>query len=105
MPWILLVVAGLFEIGFTTCMKKSDGFRQPHWSAGFLVCALVSFLLLALAVRRIPLGTAYAVWTGIGAAGTILVGILFFGESATPVRLLLVATIVGAVIGLRLVEA
>lgn len=104
MPWLLLIVAGLFEVGFTTCMKKSDGFRHPTWAAAFLFFAIFSFVFLALAVRRIPLGTGYAVWTGIGAAGTILVGIAFFGESANPARLALVAIIVAAVIGLRLVE-
>jgi len=104
MPWLLLLVAGLFEVGFTTCMKKSEGFRQPFWAASFLFFAVLSFVFLALAVRRIPLGTAYAVWTGIGAAGTILVGIFLFGEAPNPLRLLLVAVIVGAVLGLRLVE-
>ena len=104
MPWILLVVAGVFEIGFTTCMKKSDGFRQPAWSAAFVACAVLSFVFLALATRRIPLGTAYAVWTGIGAAGTIALGIALFGESANPMRLALVGIIVAAVVGLRLVE-
>ena len=75
MAWLPLLAAGAFEIGFTTCMRYSDSFRNWPWTAGFMVCAFASFTLLDKAARTIPLGTAYAVWVGIGAAGTLLVGV------------------------------
>src|SRR5262245_23598613 len=101
MNWVLLVLAGCFEVAFTTCMKKSDGFKQPLWTVAFGVAAISSFVLLTLATKTIPLGTAYAVWTGLGAAGTIAVGILVFGESAAPARLLFLALIIVGVIGVK----
>ena len=82
-PWLTLAFAGLFEVGFTTCLKleeRSKGFIVP-----FLICAGISFTLLSQALQSIPLGTAYAVWTGIGAIGTVLVGALAFGERLKPV--------------------
>jgi quaternary ammonium compound-resistance protein SugE len=103
MGWLLLLAAGLFEVGFTTCIRFADGFRHIGWTSGFLVCASLSFLLLERAARTIPLGTAYAVWVGIGAAGTALIGIIFFRESTELVRLLLMLVLVAAIIGLKLV--
>lgn len=103
MDWLLLIAAGFFEIGFTTCMKLSDGFRRPLWSVLFAVSALTSFALLAFAVRTIPVGTAYAVWTGIGAAGTASIGIVFFGDPAGRARISLLAVVVISIVGLRLV--
>lgn len=104
MAWGILILAGLFEVGFTTCLRLSDGFRHPWWTAGFFVTAGLSFFLLERAQRAIPLGTAYAVWVGIGAAGTVLVGIWLFKEPATAVRLGLIAVLVLTIIGLKLVS-
>lgn len=102
--WLILLAAGLFEVGFTTCMRLSDGFKHPLWTSGFLVSAVLSFILLERAQRVIPLGTAYAVWVGIGAFGTALVGMLLFREPVETVRLVLLAVLVGAIIGLKLVS-
>ncbi|WP_448586311.1 DMT family transporter [Thermaurantiacus sp.] len=102
--WVALLLAGLFEVAFTTLIRLSDGFRNPWPTAGFVVAAALSFLLLERAQRLIPLGLAYAVWVGIGAAGTLLVGRLFFGEALSMAQLLLVAVLVGAVVGLRLLS-
>lgn len=103
MGWLLLLAAGLFEVGFTTCMRMSDGFRHPWWTSGFVVSAVLSFILLERAQRTIPLGTAYAVWVGIGAAGTALVGMWLFREPVETMRLILLAVLVGTIIGLKLV--
>ena len=84
MAWLPLILGGLFEVGFTTCLRFVDGFRNLPWTLGFLVSVTLSMGLLERAARDIPMGTAYAVWGGIGAAGTVLVGIFWFGE---PVEL------------------
>ena len=102
MAWFYLIVGGLFEIGFTTSLRFVDGFRNWPWTIAFLVSVTISMALLELAARTIPMGTAYAVWGGIGALGTVVVGILWFDEPATLVRALLILTIVGAIAGLRL---
>lgn len=104
MAWAVLVLAGLFEVGFTTCLKRSDGLTRPGWAAGFLLCLAVSMWLLTVAARTIPLGTAYAVWTGIGAAGTAVIGIVWFKDPATAGRLIFLALLIGSVIGLKLVS-
>ncbi|MCA9283668.1 MAG: multidrug efflux SMR transporter [Phycisphaerales bacterium] len=101
MAWFLLLLAGLFEVGFTTSMKASEGFSRPLPTVAFLFCAIASFVFLALAVRTLPIGSAYAVWTGLGAAGTILVGILIYGEDRSPLRLFFLALIIVAVVGVR----
>jgi quaternary ammonium compound-resistance protein SugE len=103
MDWLFLVGAGLAEVGFTTMMKLSEGFKRLIPALLFFVFAPLSFWMLATAMQTIPLGTAYAVWTGIGAVGTALVGILFFGESARPQRLALLGVLVAAIVGLKLV--
>ena len=102
MPWVWLIVGGLFEVGFTTALRFVDGFRNGPWTIAFLVSVTISMGLLELAARSIPMGTAYAVWGGIGAVGTVLVGIAFFDEPATFVRILLIFVIVAAIAGLRL---
>ena len=102
MPWLWLIVGGLFEVGFTTALRFVDGFRNVPWTAAFLVSATISMGLLELAARSIPMGTAYAVWGGIGAVGTVLVGIAFFDEPSTLIRILLIFVIVAAIAGLRL---
>ena len=102
MPWIYLIVGGLFEIGFTTALRFVDGFRNVPWTLAFLASVAVSMCLLELAARSIPMGTAYAVWGGIGALGTVVVGIVWFDEPATLVRIMLIFLIVAAIAGLRL---
>ncbi len=100
--WTLLLLAGLFEVAFTTFLRFADGFRNLWPTLGFLASASLSFFFLERAARAIPIGLAYAVWVGIGAAGTILVGRLFFGEPLSPAQMVLVAVLIGAIIGLRL---
>jgi quaternary ammonium compound-resistance protein SugE len=102
MAWVWLIIGGLFEVGFTTCLRFVDGFRNVPWTIGFLVSVTLSMALLELASRSIPMGTAYAVWGGIGALGTVAVGILWFGEPATTVRALLILGIVACIAGLKL---
>ena len=104
MAWVWLVLGGLFEVGFTTTLRFVDGFRNIPWTLAFLVSVGISMALLELASRSIPMGTAYAVWGGIGAVGTVLVGILFFNEPAALVRILLIFVIVAAIAGLRIVH-
>src|SRR6187549_2872138 len=104
MPWLILLVAGLFEVGWAVGLKYTEGFTRPWPSLATLVALIASVLLLAIAVRHLPLGTAYAVWTGIGTVGTVIVGIAVFGESAAVLRLLCLAAIVGGIIGLKLVS-
>ncbi|MFN7174288.1 MAG: DMT family transporter [Thermaurantiacus tibetensis] len=101
--WILLVMAGLFEVAFTTFLRFADGFRNLWPTLGFLASATLSFFFLERAARAIPIGLAYAVWVGIGAVGTILVGRLFFAEPLSPAQLALVAVLLAAIVGLRLV--
>ena len=102
MAWLLLIVGGLFEVGFTTSLRFVDGFRNVPWTIAFLVSVAISMVLLEIASRSIPMGTAYAVWGGIGALGTVLVGIFWFAEPAGTVRVLLILMIVAAIAGLRL---
>src|SRR3954447_19456864 len=105
MAWLLLILGGLFEIGFTTCLRFVEGCRNLPWTLGFLASVTLSMGLLERASRTIPMGTAYAVWGGIGAAGTVLIGIWFFGEPATSLRLALLVGLIGCIIGLRLAAA
>lgn len=102
MAWFWLIVGGLFEVGFTTSLRFVEGFRNVPWTLGFLVSVAISMGLLELASRSIPMGTAYAVWGGIGAVGTVLVGILWFQEPVSLIRVLLILAIVAAIAGLRL---
>lgn len=102
MPWLWLIVGGLFEVGFTTSLRFVDGFRNVPWTIAFLISVAISMALLEVASRSIPMGTAYAVWGGIGAVGTVIVGLIWFGEPASTVRVLLILVIVAAIAGLRL---
>ncbi len=103
MVWIVLVAAGVLEIGWAIGLKYTEGFTRPGPTAATIAAMAVSLLLLGLAVRTLPVGTAYAIWTGIGTVGTVLLGILLLGESAEPLRLLFIALIVAGVVGLKLV--
>ena len=98
-PWLVLVAAGLFEGGFTTCLKLEE--RSKWFLVPFVICAGTSFTLLAEALKAMPLGTAYAVWTGIGAVGTVLVGALAFGERLKPVTLGLLGVVLAMIVGLK----
>lgn len=103
MAWLLLVIAGLLEIAFAWGMKSSEGFTRLMPSLLTVATGLTSVVLLSLAMRTLPMGTGYAVWTGIGAAGTAIVGIAVMGDSAAPLRVLCLALILAGVIGLKLV--
>ena len=105
MGWMFLAVAGALEISFTTALKYADGFTKLWPSLIFAAAYAGSAWFLSLAIKSIPMGTAYAVWTGIGAVGTAIVGIAVFGEPATALRLLFLAVIVGGIVGLKLVSA
>src|ERR1051326_6535835 len=102
MAWFWLILGGLFEVGFTTSLRFVDGFRNIPWTLAFLVSVAISMGLLELASRSIPMGTAYAVWGGIGAVGTVVVGIAFFDEPAALIRILLIFAIIAAIAGLKL---
>ncbi len=106
MNWIILVIAGLFEVAFAFCLgkaKASSGNEMYLWYAGFIITLSLSMTLLIKATQTLPIGTAYAVWTGIGAVGTVLVGIFFFKEPATFLRLIFLTTLIGSIIGLKFV--
>lgn len=102
MAWLLLLLAGICEVGFTTCLRFAENFRNLPWTAGFFLFAATSFWLLDRAAKEIPLGTAYAVWVGIGAAGTLLVGVATGQETLGLVRLLLIAGLIACIVGLKL---
>ena len=107
MNWIILIIAGFFETGFAFCLGKMKGLSGVEWylwGAGFLACLALSMTLLAKAVHTLPIGTAYPVWTGIGAVGTVLLGILFFHESASFLRLLFITTLIISIVGLKMIK-
>lgn len=103
LPWLCLIIGGLFEVGFTTSLRYVDGFRNLPWTFAFLGSVAVSMALLENAARAIPMGTAYAVWAGIGAVGTVMVGIALYDEPATLIRLMLILVIIAAIAGLKLI--
>ena len=104
MSWVYLVLAGIFEVGFTTSLKLSDNFSKLWPSVSFLVLSVLSFYFLTKAIHTIPLGTSYAVWTGIGAFGTAVVGIVFFMEPVTAWRIFFLLLLIVSIIGLKLVS-
>ncbi len=104
MSWVYLVLAGVFEIGFTTSLKLSENFSRLWPSLSFLVLSILSFYFLTKAIQTIPLGTSYAVWTGIGAFGTAIVGIVFFMEPVTASRIFFLLMLISSIIGLKLVS-
>ncbi|MET3454944.1 quaternary ammonium compound efflux SMR transporter SugE [Pseudomonas kilonensis] len=101
MSWIILFFAGLFEVGWAVGLKYTDGFSRPLPTALTIAAMTISLGLLGLAMKELPLGTAYAIWTGVGAVGTVIAGIILFGESMALVRLASVALIVTGLIGLK----
>ena len=102
MAWVYLILGSLFEVPFTTTLRFNDGFRNLSATAAFLVCVALSLLFLELATRTIPLRTGYAIWTGLGAIGTVAIGMIWFAEPATVIRGLLILGIIGSAIGLKL---
>ena len=105
MAWFWLILGGLFEVGFTTSLRFVDGFRNLPWTLVFLVSVAISMFLLEVAARTIPMGTAYAVWGGIGAVGTVIVGMIWFQEPVATIRILLILAIVAAIAGLKLTSS
>lgn len=102
MAWLILVVAGLFEIGWAIGLKYSEGLTRPWPTAGTVVAMLISVWLLGTAMKHLPVGTAYAIWVGVGAVGTAALGILLFGDSANAGRLLSIGLIIAGLVGLKL---
>lgn len=107
MAWIILIIGGLFEVAFAFCLgkvKETSGAQAAWWFTGFLVALSISMLLLIKATKTLPIGTAYAVWTGIGAVGTVVAGILIFKEPATFWRIFFITTLIASIIGLKFVS-
>ncbi len=107
MNWIILIIAGLFEVGFAFCLgkaKESTGNEMYLWYSGFLIALVISMVLLVKASQSLPIGTAYAVWTGIGAVGTALIGILIFKDPANFLRIFFIITLILSIIGLKIVS-
>ena len=108
MNWVILIIAGLFEVAFAFCLGKAKdavGKEMFLWYGGFLVTLAISMALLVKATQALPIGTAYAVWTGIGAVGTVLVGIFFFKEPATFLRIFFISTLILSIVGLKAVSS
>lgn len=107
MNWIILIIAGLFEIGFTTCLSKARTTSNPEtywWLLAFLISLSISMVLLYKASQQLPMGTAYAVWTGIGAVGTVIVGIVFFDEPIHFWRLFFIFSLIASIVGLKTIS-
>jgi quaternary ammonium compound-resistance protein SugE len=102
MAWLIVIVAGVFETGFAVLLKQSHGITRPWPTAGFAVCALISFGLLTYALKKLEVGPAYAVWTGIGAAGTAVIGMVALGESVSALKLVSLGLILAGVVGLNI---
>lgn len=102
MAWVLLVIAGLLEVAWAFTMKQSDGFTKPLFTTITIVTMAASFVLLSISMKTLPLGTAYTIWTGIGAVGAFIVGILLLGEMASPMRLLAAALIIGGLVLMKM---
>lgn len=102
MVWLILVIAGLFEVGWAIGLKYTDGFSRLWPTVGTVLAMIISLGLLGLAMKTLPVGTAYAIWVGVGAIGTVILGMVLFGEPATPLRLASLTLIVAGVLGLKL---
>jgi quaternary ammonium compound-resistance protein SugE len=100
--WFYVICGGVFEVSFTTCLRYADGFKNLPWTLGFLACIAASMYFLDMSLRTIPIGTAYAVWTGIGALGTVVIGMCFYGEPTTLIRISLIFGLVSCVAGLKI---
>lgn len=105
MAWVILFIAGLLEVTWALFLKQSEGFSRPAPTAGFLISLSLSMYLLAYSLRYLPVGTAYAVWTGIGAAGTALIGMLWLGEPRDVLKIVSLVMLIGGILGLRLTSS
>lgn len=103
--WVMLIVAGVLEIGWAMGLKATEGFTRPLPTILTLTALLASLLLLARAVQVLPIGTAYAIWVGIGAAGTVVLGIVLYGESASPLKIISLVAVLAGIVGLKLSSA
>jgi multidrug transporter EmrE-like cation transporter len=101
MAWLSLFLAGVFEIGFATALKLMDNHKNIPWTVAFYVCVVSSFALLEQSLKSIPIGTAYAVWTGIGGVGVATIGIIYMGDPATPLRIIFLILLITSLIGLK----
>ena len=107
MYWIVLIIAGLFEVAFAGCLgkaKATTGITSTYWYIGFFICLVMSMCLLMKATKQLPIGTAYAVWTGIGAVGTVLIGIFVFKEPSHFWRIFFITTLIASIVGLKIVS-
>ena len=107
MNWIILIIAGLFEVAFASCLgkaKQTSGSEAYWWYGGFLISLAISMILLVKATQTLPIGTAYAVWTGVGAVGTVLMGVFVFKEPVTFWRIFFIVTLISSIIGLKAVS-
>ncbi len=107
MNWIILIIAGLFESGFAFClgkMKETTHTEYYLWGTGFILCLIISMILLTKATQTLPIGTAYPVWTGIGAVGTVILGIVFLHEPVSIARIFFITTLIASIIGLKIVQ-
>ena len=102
MPWFFLIIAGLLEVAWSTCLKFSNGLTNVKFTIFTIVGMILSFHCLAQATKTLPLGTSYAIWTGIGALGAVIAGIILFHEAVTPLRLLFVALLIAGIVGLEI---
>lgn len=105
MAWVLLIIAGLLEVVWALLLKQSEGFSKPLPTVGFLLSLILSMFLLSMAIKSLPVGTAYAIWTGIGAVGTAIVGMVWLGESRDILKLISLVMLVGGIVGLRLTSS
>lgn len=101
MSWMILIIAGLFEVAFVVTMKLSEGFKNKKYTALTVMSGALSFFLLSVAMKELPVGTGYAVWTGIGAAGSVLIGMFFFREKRSALKFLFLSFIIAGVVGLK----
>lgn len=102
MAWIILIIAGLLEMGWALMLKQSEGLSRPWPTAGFVIFLIASMLLLAYALKSLPVGPAYAVWTGIGAAGTAIIGMIWLGESRDLLKIVSLVLLIAGIVGLQL---
>jgi quaternary ammonium compound-resistance protein SugE len=102
MAWFILVIAGLFEVGWAIGLKYTDGFSKLWPTVGTVLAMIISIGLLGLAMKTLPVGTAYAIWVGVGAIGTVILGMILFGEPATPLRIASLVMIVAGIVGLKI---
>jgi quaternary ammonium compound-resistance protein SugE len=105
MAWVILFFAGLLEVAWALFLKQSEGFTRPPQAVGFIVTLFLSMFLLAQALKTLPVGTAYAVWTGIGAAGTAIIGMIWLGESRETLKLVSLVMLIAGIIGLRVTSS